>query len=1157
MFLTSLAVSEKDLLNFLSDLNDSFKSLTNDEFINFIDANPWIIGNLLPVDGRKCVIVPEGTKTTECRLTSNGLNHLINSFGMSTAFEGIPGDSAIKAFAIAAQCRYRTLHIDIDLNVFGHVPASTTAPLELIEWVYRHKDDVLLVRGNRYRLTVFCDLAPDAIAFIQSFERHPNKRIYCFESVKNKIELFYGVVNNTVFGEHPTAGSYQQITPPDNKLVPISRDEIEELFLILESTSYKQAGDSDINAYGERIELTDANHLLFPIRAAMDFRGKMLDAVGQDCTPPKFSIKENLNPKVREIIEGKGFYNGQFYVESDAELPIGAGSRHYTYLNVGSNVNQLVELYETVGIDYDSDEVEEIFSALWQHTDDLEDHEFDIYNARSSFEGYPYILFKDSYLRSLASTIGANILNEARELIPRKTKKLDKQLRYSFAEADIAVKNLSNGNISDNVQRSKLLLEDLDDEEFIEYLNDELESQQLVNDQVIDQFRDRLTKNLNLEEKVFADDWSIVHPIFSDIVDDNQSMFDGLSFPFASTLCAETMPLFGYGKVTNANYDGKIFATYLSPFTLLIGESATGKSRHLELFSSLEYIAKIYNGTLHQQELDSFGEQFLDRKNINFTTPGQMADRDDEINPTDSEGSVDEVAYTPDRVLQLKRLRSQFNKQSVTPQKFLSSRHALFLNQATEAGVRNIFYDNQLATDVKEITGDIATNVYQRPVGIISDELADLFGKIYDPKNPTFSAQYVCARKECQALTTETSTQRSGFAKRAGFTIAGAMTTKDFMNYLVHEIEKSTTGFIPRFNLSIIRPLTEEIVAEEDIRYPTIKDDSFDSKISVILAIYSIILNTVSSDNHLYGDCPQLYKMFHNKIANFDIYSNKQTQLKMYSYYFRAKRWAEELKLQFSGDKFVNFIDSFVNKAYQELAIYAGCTAITYQFLDFTQEIIRRIGKSYDELIAIAFSSKSGDTVSYEFYKLIKSELNTLFLDVENNAKTFEWNRIVKPKHMEVSGKLFMHSLYTLEYLLNKMGNAEVDNINSRANLRMQESIIKRGGDKTYELEKQISKVFEVLQKLSITSAKKKSFTISQQVIRSSRLIQNLSKNNADILDRIFDILISENVLNDGDVNRKGNTLYRFKCDKVADKLKRIKRDFIQTIYEAGNEFSD
>lgn len=157
-------------------------------------------------------------------------------------------------------------------------------------------------------------------------------------------------------------------------------------------------------------------------------------------------------------------------------------------------------------------------------------------------------------------------------------------------------------------------------------------------------------------------------------------------------------------------------------------------------------------------------------------------------------------------------------------------------------------------------------------------------------------------------------------------------------------------------------------------------ENSADSIISMILAAYGIAINYISARPEWEPGCLQESNLFNNKPGNVDIYSNEESQIELIKLRNDVLKWMDDAKSRFTSGRERSFIDSFGNKSWQEIAIYSAATSISYQCLDFTLAVLDETGKTWGELVAIAFDGSSSDGVSSQFYSLIpaSSKISTI-----------------------------------------------------------------------------------------------------------------------------------------------------------------------------------
>jgi Protein of unknown function (DUF3987) len=464
------------LAEFISGLNSQFTSWSPTEFMDFVSANSDLTGDFIPVDDRKNVIVPKGTKLDDCAITEKSLRTLVNSLGRPGRYKGIGGPTAepITAHGVALRALYKRVHIDLDLNFFGATGRSgeslgeTECDRTLLAWVEKCQSVALKVRGNRQRLTLIFGIDADLQKYI--VERYGpkidersrsiggiSKRIYSLKD-GGKVEITLGANNNTIYGYHPEAGRYQQISPDADEhgnveLGAITLEEYEELIGILEEIAVaslnkggnkgSRVGVEDIWAETREIkDLLEWNESIdASLPATASERGLRLD------------INSYLDSNTKKTLAGEVVYDGSSYIESfatididadpdDFEYPIGEGVRHSTFRKVGSDVSQLTTLFEACKIEWSDDDVQEIFEDLLNLTDTRgtgrTGSSFTISDARAAFHNNDYVTYSRRYVMRLCAQIYSDIL----AIIEKKVEKYLCSEDENATEAETIKKNI-------------------------------------------------------------------------------------------------------------------------------------------------------------------------------------------------------------------------------------------------------------------------------------------------------------------------------------------------------------------------------------------------------------------------------------------------------------------------------------------------------------------------------------------------------------------------------------------------------------------------------------------------------------------------------------------------------------------------------------------
>ena len=437
---------QKGLRNFLAALDKKFTSWEPQEFIEFLEANKDFTADFLPVSIRKRVIVPKGTQLDDCNIDFAHLCTMARSLGRPGRFKGIGPDicEPITPWAIALRANYQRVHIDIDAKVFG---SDCELHPKLIGWVEKTEFAALKVRGSRNRLSLIFGLdvalkehidttyGPKTDSDSERIIPGVSKLVYSLKDTEGAaVEVTIGKNNNTLFGHHPAAGQYQQVAPDDMEVGGLTLEEFTELLDILDEISVTAVSRG--GAIGNRVTVDDVWEETRDIVDLIEWNDKLDVALATPASERgiHFDINQYLSANTVSLIQGELVHNGSSYIPSHTTIDPDAdddafnysiveGVRHSSYRQTGLDINQIVTLFENLGIGYSEDDVEEIFYELWELTDKdgngARDSGFTEGDARAAFYGSadatqfnrPLVTFDHRYLINLCAKIFSDVLD--------------------------------------------------------------------------------------------------------------------------------------------------------------------------------------------------------------------------------------------------------------------------------------------------------------------------------------------------------------------------------------------------------------------------------------------------------------------------------------------------------------------------------------------------------------------------------------------------------------------------------------------------------------------------------------------------------------------------------------------------------------------------
>lgn len=173
---------------------------------------------------------------------------------------------------------------------------------------------------------------------------------------------------------------------------------------------------------------------------------------------------------------------------------------------------------------------------------------------------------------------------------------------------------------------------------------------------------------------------------------------------------------------------------------------------------------------------------------------------------------------------------------------------------------------------------------------------------------------------------------------------------------------------------------------------------------------------------------------------------------------------------------------------------------------------------------------------------------------VNLTGKSFKWNKSVEKKYVDIGGKLFKHSLSTLEFLLTKMRSVELDDLGSRSKIRVAQNIIRNSGDRTFELETQVTAVFNKLAEIRSAKGPEAEFTFSQDIARKSRRAARLNRENPLAVENVFSLLEAKGVVIDCSNGSRSKGKYKLTKKATVNHLHTVQKIVTESLFQVGNE---
>lgn len=943
----------------LDRLNSEFRTLTKEEFREFIGKNSWIIENLLPVDNAKRVRTGNASSHL-AKMSAKGLETLLRSFGNEIRIDGVNDKESfmkdgvevkinpIIPAGVAVQHRRRTVAIDFDCLVFGNENRETVLPPALIEWIERNEAIALKVRGRRVRMTLVFDSSDELTKYFKSIRSH--KIVYTLNSrrkSKQIIEISYGTMNNTLFGSHPSNKDYEQILPENNVIDKLSLNSFNELIDILKINSHKPQ-EHDGRIYdGDRIRLEDVDdEYLQSLYSIIKARKDLSKSMGLNIET-KESIKAFLNPKTNDILDGKVFFNcDKTYseVEEYSAFSIIQPGRHHTFWNVGTDVWQIVNIFECFGIEYDEAEIEIIIDQLWDMTDSTgelgDGHPYSAEEARASFYcGARKEYYNINYLKKLIKTIAMSVSDSITSAIPLKNKS-DKKV------AEI----LQSLNFTDDDDLLDIALNSGSDNEE-EYIATD-EEKELVKKSKLE----AANRNATINSLPVADDWDLFHPEFSKRAKERARINEvrGASFAHAisiSSLMATVSPM-------TEIRDGGVIKRPVLPYCINIGETATDKTGtgYKPLTAGLLFLSQLDHHSL--------------KKDVSLLR--KQAKEDTEL----KDWLADELGLKSDKSLDdLKEVSTMF----------------LDNQDSSVQGVNRSMNINYYSTQIREHKPEYFNGLYKHPMGLQVDEIAKVLLRIYqgDASSHFPSKTMLNGLKESSTVATGIKRLAGGISKFADKqrTFFGNITLEEIQK--AFELEKtSSNGFTGRntFNFQVSHKFLydNEMVFENDL------DDEMK-----LLILGSTIINHAIAHKVCKANSGQLhiFKMNDKAKERYKTYTNDQIN-------------AEKDKLLAEYPDWASLIENVGDKNWQ------SCLDITPNIMRFNSGVeifLSRIANIYpnrklSDLSPLLCVDPDSDKL-LKFAKVILNELEDGFTYTIDDSEDFTLNNILNPVVLDPNGK--------------------------------------------------------------------------------------------------------------------------------------------------------
>lgn len=944
----------------LDKLNSEFKTLTKEKFREFIDNNSWIIENLLPVDNAKRVRTGNASSHL-AKMSPKGLETLLRSFGNEIRIDGVNDKESfmkdgvevkinpIVPAGVAVQHRRRTVAIDFDCLVFGNENRETVLPEALIEWIERYESAALKIRGKRVRMTLVFDSSDELAKYFKSIRSH--KVVYTLDCRKSRqlIEISYGTMNNTLFGSHPNNKNYEQILPKNNVLGKLSLESFNELLEILKINSHRPQENDGKMYDGDRIRLEDADDeylqsLYSIIKARENFSKNTALKI-----ETKASIKSFLNPKTNQILEGKLFFNcDKTYIEADANsaFSIVQPGRHHTFWNVGTEIWQIVNIFECFGIEYDEAEIEIIIDHLWGMTDSTgelgDGHPYSAEEARASFySGARKEFYNVNYLKKLINTISMSISESINTALPI-TNKTDKKVAEILKTIDFSDDDLMDIALNSTTETSN---------NEPEYIPTD-EEKELVKKSKLE----AANRNATINSLPVADDWTLFHPEFSKRAKERARINEvrGASFAHAisiSSLMATVSPM-------TEIRDGGLINRPVLPYCINIGDTATDKTSttYKPLTSAILFLSQLDHHSLAK-------DVSLLRKQLK---------EDAEL----KEFLADELGLKSEKSLDsLNELSTMF----------------LDNQDSSVQGVNRSMNINYYSTQIQKRKPEYFNGMYNHPLGLQVDEIAKVFLRVYqgDASSHFPSKTMLNGLKESSVVPTGIKRLAGGISKYAdkSRTFFGNITIEEIQK--AFELEKtSSNGFTGRntFNFQVADKFEYDpnMVIEGDL----------DGEMKLLILGSTIINHAIA------------HKINHAKDGDIDIFRMNQEAKNRYATYSKYEVKDEKERLLKEYPEWSSLIENVADKNWQSSL---DITPNLIRFNKGVKIFLERLAIVYpnrklnDFVPLLRVAPNEQDLI--KFAKILLNELEDGFTYGKDDSPYFTIRNILNPIVLDANSK--------------------------------------------------------------------------------------------------------------------------------------------------------
>lgn len=1168
----SLENATKELLS----LHGKFKTLSKEEILEYVkkeDTSKTWIQNLIPVGRDKCVTTG-GASSTGSRMTLKGIECLVNNIGTIQRIDGINHDeeatSTVKPYGFASQCRHDFVTADLDCSVFavenidGRNKLVSKLPEKLIIWVAIHHPYALRVRGNRARLTLLFRISPELREYLKG---KGNKFNFSLTTgTGEKVEINFGNVNNTVWGAHPTAKYYQQILPDsdiNNGLMgELSLEDFIELEKILTDESYEKSEAYTGKASQGRVLLEDAYEIWAGALDDMDTY-RNLSRNFDEANKPEFklSVRDLLNPEVKECLEGLKYFNGSNYKEADDDevYSVPPGNRYMTWFNVGSDVNSLIWLFDRLDIEYDEDEIDSIIDELWERTDTSSDKpggdEYTTDNAIANFNA-----------TSMAPTVKIDYLRNA--LMPRlrlaisniwevsKSKELERRkkiLAERKLQQDTSSDPISDGGNSDEPGEKGMNQETKNDtkNESGEKKKDEFEfdfesdvktepisqddaTRILFGEDYVDVERkegerkghqekvDKLDGKLpsidvgelvgNINEKTESsrnayldaksDDWSLFpESLRSHVENTIGTKTDGMSYAMMTQTLALLSASGKHVQIHNLEFDKhkteKQCDKYWTNFVPFTAVVADSGTGKSGIKEKIHYAAIEMLESL--EKIDAIEQQLFKNQ---FGDKKGTKFKENEIDPA-TKKFKDELLATVTGIVTCDH-KLQLNE-------FLSCQNSVTFDSITDAGLRDILRAQEALRDVKDATqNNFFQDAFLHPICLYSDELGDMFKRLYD-STITFggSSEFFMQRKSANRLKMGRAGMMYNF-ETAAMPIAGNLIPTALRRYLEKEMRDGTIGISPRFNFAYI-----ESKDEDRDRTGEIFNDNKTIEAAVDMMGIMMSARYVSSRATSFGeDCP-----YYNR--NRPLIYTEDSQTHYGKYLEKIKARTDRLIAKYP--EFSDYIKSVKGKASSELAIFAGGICLLEQINELWQQV-KTMLPSYEKMFMALTSDNKTDKA-----KLVQ------LLEVAHATKSTKhiWTREINVNQIKKAEQIVLHHYSYLEMVMEQIAEAHSNNLATRAKEATQEKVIESVKGDSFVLEKQTEKVIKGICQTVLNATPALNFTISELSKRCSIVRTLIKDENIRRAEQIVDMLCELDILERTHISSVGTQKYHLKITVI------------------------